>query len=165
MNNLTLMAAAGCLAMAPPAIANESGRTICVLRHRPAAIQPAPRPVVHHVRAARPSEEAMFSARINPYYGYVPGRLSTWYPAWRVPAFYGTINPRLHYVSPVLPNGYVGGMRNLPTNYVQIPPTFGRTQFHSRGHGHMNHPGHGNGHGHGGNGHGAGKGHGGGRGR
>jgi hypothetical protein len=147
------MAAAACLVAAPSAFANGSGRTVCVLRNRPAAIQPVPRS--HHVRAVRPSEQAIFSARINPYYGYVPGRLSTWFPGWKVPVVYGTVNPRLHYVSPILPNGYVGGLRNLPSNVVQIPPTFGKPGFH-RG-GHMG----GSGHSHGGHGH-AGGGHGGG---
>jgi hypothetical protein len=146
MNKLVIMAAAASLAAAPSSLANDSGRTVVVLRNRPVAINPVPRPVISHVRFERPSEEALFSARINPFYGYVPGRLSTRFlPALRVPAIYGTVNPRLHYISPIFPNGYVGGLANLPTSVVQIPPTFSRTFFHHGhhiGHHHHGHHGH-----------------------
>ena len=101
-----------------------------VLRSRPVAIQPVPRPYVYCVRpvvtpytyAAPPA--ANYGYGYGEFYGYNYNPNCCW-P--RVPVLYGHIQPRLHYVSPCFPNGYVGGLRNLPTNVVQIPHQFGRT--------------------------------------
>ena len=132
MNKLLLLTAAAVLGTA--SIASAQGRTVCVLRHRPVAIQPAPRPVVYHVRRALPMHNV---SRPVSYYGYSYGY------SRRVPVVYGHINPRLHYVNPCLPNGYVGGLRNLPSNVIQIPHTFGRSAPMSHaGHGHSGHGGH-----------------------
>jgi len=114
--------------------AAAQSRTVCVLRNRPVAIHPVPRPVVHrHCVAAPVNASSVYTSNAGHYnYGYinhgaVGGRF---FP--RVPAVYGYINPRLHYVSPCRPNGYVGvngygiGLQNIQSHYIQIPPSFTR---------------------------------------
>ena len=119
-----IIAAAVLLSAAAPAIAGDNGRTVCVLRARPVAIQPVYRPVV------RPRPSSYGTTNSNYGYGYAGYGYSPGY--YRVPAVYGQVNQRLHYVAPCLPNGYVGGLRNLPTNVVQIPPTFGKPAYSAR---------------------------------
>lgn len=119
------------------ATAGDRGRTVCVLRSRPVAIQPAPRIIVQ----APPVVVRPAPLPVRPvYHGYH-------YPAYpvnyaKVPVIYGRVNPRLHYVNPCLPNGYIGGLRNLPSNVIQIPPTFGKPRSYAVPHGmpHANHP-------------------------
>ena len=130
MKSKLILAAAVLLSTAAPAVAGDNGRTVCVLRARPVAIQPVYRPVVRPQVAGYRSNYGYSS---NYGYGgsYGPGYAGYGYSAgyYRVPAVYGQINPRLHYVAPCLPNGYVGGIQNLPTNVVQIPPTFGKPAY------------------------------------
>lgn len=144
MKKQLTLAVAALLSVAPSATADH-GRTVCVFRARPVAIQPVHRPAatVH-----RPQFTASPATAYRGHAGY------HYHPGYRVPVTYGHFIQRTHYVSPFRPNGYVGGLRNLPTNYVQIPPTFGRAGFHTHaGHGHGGHGGQG---GHGGGGHGGG---------
>ena len=117
MNKLILSAAV-LLAAASTVTAGGEGRTICVIRQRPLAISPPPPSVVYPVLRTE-------SVPRTGYYGYVPGYGYTGYYN-RVPVVYGYANPRLHYVDPCKPNGYPGGIQNLPTNYVNIPPVFTR---------------------------------------
>ena len=128
MKNLLVIALAAA-ACAVPASAGDRGRTVCVLRSRPVAIQPAPRVVV-----SRPAPRVVSAAPQTRYYtggGYSPGYSSC--RPYRVPVVYGTFVPRVHYVNPCLPNGYIGGLRNLPSNVIQIPPTFGRSAPAAKG--------------------------------
>lgn len=129
MNKLILFAAAAMLGGIVPAAAQS--RTVCVIRNRPVAINPAPRPIVCCVRPVATPWVLSGPPTANYGYGYGEfyGRSSNHYSGWwpRVPAIYGYIQPRLHYVSPCIPNGYVGGLRNIPSNVIQIPHQFGRT--------------------------------------
>ena len=111
------LAVAVLVSAAAPAAADDRGRTVCVLRARPVAIQPVYRPVT---RITRPQTAA------RPVSAYSRNLCYPSNPALRVPVTYGQFIQRTHYVSPWMPNGYVGGIQNLPTNVVQIPPTFGR---------------------------------------
>jgi hypothetical protein len=124
MNKLILFAAAALAGGILPAAAQ--GRTVVVLRSRPVAINPAPRP---YICCPRPIVTPYtYAAPPAANYGYGYGEFyGRNYGGWlRVPAIYGHIQPRLHYVNPCVPNGYVGGLRNLPSNVVQIPHQFGR---------------------------------------
>ncbi len=129
MKKQLILAAAALIAASAPATAGDNGRTICVLRARPVAIQPVYRPaaaVAHHRIAAQPVPSFVGNYGYNGYAASNYGGYSG-YPFYpRVGVIYGNVNPRLHYVSPCRPNGYVGGIQNLPTNYVQIPPSFTR---------------------------------------
>ena len=118
-----ILSAAMLLAAASTVTAGGEGRTICVIRQRPLAISPPPPSVVYPVL---PVVRTASVPRTG-YYGYAPGYGYTGYYN-RVPVVYGHVNPRLHYVDPCKPNGYVGGIQNLPTNYVNIPPAFTRVQ-------------------------------------
>lgn len=130
MKKQLTLAVAALLSVAPSATAGDNGRTVCVFRARPVAIQPVHRPVA---RITRPQFNA-HSAGIHHGIPYHPG--------YRVPVTYGHFVQRTHYVSPFRPNGYVGGLRNLPSSVIQIPPTFGRAGFHTHaGHGHGGHGG------------------------
>lgn len=106
--------------------ASAQSRTVCVIRNRPVAIHPVARPVVHrHYVAASVNASSVYTSNAGHYnYGYLNhGAVGgSFYP--RVPAIYGYINPRLHYVSPCRPNGYVGGLQNIPSQYIQIPQNF-----------------------------------------
>lgn len=141
MNKTLSLLAVLALSTVPNATAGGEGRTICVLRSRPVAIQPAPRPVYTYganVMSPTFRPSATISG-VGPFPSYYPNRIL----GLRVPVVYGYSSPRLHYVSPVLRNGYVGGMQNLPTNYVNIPPNFSRAPMRPA----VGRPGH-----HGGNG-------------
>ncbi len=142
MKSQLILAAAVLLSAAAPAIAGDNGRTVCVLRARPVAIQPVYRPVVRPQRVGYGSTNSNYgygsSQGYSSSYGY-GGNYGDGYAGYgyspgyyRVPVVYGHVNPRLHYVAPCLPNGYVGGIRNLPTNVVQIPPTFGKPAYGAR---------------------------------
>jgi len=127
MNKLLLFAAAALLGGLLPAAAQS--RTVCVIRNRPVAIHPAPRPYIYCVRPVVTPYTYAAPPAANYGYGY-GGFYNSYgqYCCWpRVPVLYGHIHPRLHYVSPCLPNGYVGGLRNIPSNVIQIPHQFGRT--------------------------------------
>lgn len=163
MKKQLTIAAAALLAASAPSTAGDNGRTVCVLRARPVAIQPVDRPVISRAQIAASSGDVSHRIPCN--------------PALRVPVTYGQYVQRTHYVSPCMPNGYVGGLANLPTSVVQIPPSFTRAPSYYGYGGHGGNGGHGTpggngghgGHGgHGGNGgnggHGAPGGHGGGHG-
>ena len=129
MKKLIVFSLAG-LSMALSATAGGHSQTVCVLRSRPVAIQPRP---VHRPVQATPSTSYYSSGGHAPEYsnyGYSAYAASAYryspYYGYKVPVIYGYTNPRLHYVNPCIPNGYIGGLRNLPTNVVQIPPTFGK---------------------------------------
>jgi hypothetical protein len=113
--------------------AGNRSHTVCVLRSRPVAIQPAPRIIAQ----APPVVVRPAPLPVRPvYHGYH-------YPACTVnyakdPVIYGRVSPRLHYVNPCLPNGYIGGLSNLPSNTIQIPPTFGKPGSYAVPH--ANHP-------------------------
>ncbi len=133
MNKLILFAAAALLGGLLPAAAQS--RTVCVIRNRPVAIHPAPR---HYIYCARPvitpyTYAAPPAANYGYGYGEFYGRSYGHYAGWRrVPVLYGHIQPRLHYVNPCVPNGYVGGLRNIPSNVIQIPHQFGRPAVPAR---------------------------------
>ncbi len=141
MKSQLILAAVVLLSAAAPAIAGDNGRTICVLRARPVAIQPVYRPVVRTQRVGYGTTNSNYGYGYGSSHGYSSsygygGSYGYGYAGYgyspgyyRVPAVYGQVNQRLHYVAPCLPNGYVGGLRNLPTNVVQIPPTFGKPAY------------------------------------
>ena len=124
MKKLLCISAALSLASLSPALAGGEGRTVCVLRARPVAVQPAPRPVVtvtYGANVMSPTfRPAAYASGVGPFPTAITGY------GWRVPVVYGNYVPRVHYVNPRLPNRYVGGLQNLPTNYVNIPPVFTR---------------------------------------
>ena len=134
MNKTLSLLAVLALTTVPDATAGGEGRTVCVMRTRPVAIQPAPRPIVtFEGNVMSPTFRLSATASgVGPFPSYRPGFLL----GQRIPVIYGYNNPRLHYVSPILRNGYVGGLQNLPTNYVNIPPNFTRvpTRFVPRPH-------------------------------
>ena len=124
MNKFLCLSAVLSLAVLSPALAGGEGRTVCVLRARPVAVQPAPRPVVVTTYGANVMSPTFRpSATIS---GVGPFPTAYQGPYWRVPVVYGNYVQRVHYVNPCLPNGYVGGLQNLPSNYVNIPRTFTR---------------------------------------
>jgi len=124
MNKTFSLLAVLALTTVPHATAGGEGRTVCVLRSRPVAIQPAPRPVVTYgANVMSPTfKPAETASGVGPFPTRYPNRLF----GLRVPVVYGYSSPRVHFVSPILRNGYVGGMQNLPTNYVNILPNFSR---------------------------------------
>lgn len=158
MNKILCLLAVASLTVIPDAAAGGEGRTVCVLRSRPVAIQPVyrQRPVItygSHVMSPTFRPSATISG-VGPFPGYRPN----WLYGYRVPVVYGFTNPRVHYVSPILRNGYVGGLQNLPSNYVNIPHNFSRAPMRVVGRpghpggGHGPRPGHGGGQGGGGKG-------------
>jgi hypothetical protein len=148
MNKILSLSVMAFLAIPLSALAGGNGRTVCVMRARPVAIQPAPRPVYYSYLSSFQSMRPSYVARPAAW-GVSYGN---YYYHPRVPVVYGHINPRLHYINPRLPNGYVGGLQNLPTNYVNIPPVFTRPVARPAPH----RGGHGGGGAHGGGGHGGG---------
>lgn len=145
MKKQLILAVAALLSATASATAGDNGRTVCVLRARPVAIQPVHRsaPSIARFRIDEPAGSGFQGIPYDPGY--------------RVPITYGQFVQRTHYVSPFMPNGYVGGLRNLPSIVIQIPPTFGKSAFFAPycrgfGHGGATDGGHGGGHagGHGG---------------
>jgi hypothetical protein len=126
---LAVMAAAT-LAGTAPAVAQAQGRTVAVLRNRPAAINPAPRAIV--TSSVRYRSPQYFSNRSMGNRGWNNGGFNNL--AWR--HFSGGFHGRF------LRNGYVGGLENIPDIVIQIPERFGRPLFpmtsglRNRGHNH-----------------------------
>lgn len=143
---LTLLAAAAALlTTALPVTANDGGRTVCVLRQRPVAIHAAPRimvdagPVRYQQRAATYTNNGSWRYGSGGY-SYSPYNYSSYYS----PSIWGQYNyspygGRGGYGGNYYGgrgfggsygryphNGYVGGLRNLPSIVIQIPHTFGR---------------------------------------
>jgi hypothetical protein len=135
---LTLLAAAaGILTIAPQATANDCGRTVCVLRQGPVAINAAPRIFVDAAPVRYLQRPANYSYG---QYGYNPWMYGSNYSAYN----YGQFNCNPYgggacyggnyfggtryggSYGRCLQNGYVGGLRNLPSIVIQIPHTFGK---------------------------------------
>ena len=103
--NLTILALAATVATAT-AQSGAVGRTVAVMRTRPVAVRAVPAPTVT-VRPALPVQGGGVAQPIvRPLPGYGGGVVRT----WCVPGINGGIVCR--------PNGYVGGLNNLPSIYV-----------------------------------------------
>ena len=140
MNKLLTLAvtAAATLACAVTASA-DGGRTVVVLRSRPAAINPAP-------RVASNTSMRYRSPRYFSNHSMGNNGSGNWWNynnlAWR---------PYSGGYRGYMRNGYVGGLENIPDIVIQIPERFGKPAF-SRSNFVNNRPGGGWGGSHGGQG-------------
>ncbi|HWB07429.1 MAG TPA: hypothetical protein VG796_30675 [Verrucomicrobiales bacterium] len=131
MNKLLTLGVTAAALLAGAVPASAQGRTVVVLRNRPAAITAESRPAASN-GAMRVRSSNYFANRSPRSYGggYYGGYHGNHYSSIYNRAYSGG------YGGPYLRNGYVGGLKNIPHIVIQIPDNFTKARINSFHHHH-----------------------------